>query len=223
MQGVGAGTQGKRGIYTAQGTLAVMQEGNRRTDLNISDMRYSHTRLGRILLSDYAHNKVRPSLLEIFGEKSDLIKQALETVKDGKLGLPIYSSSASINKEVEKQSKMMLIGLMRQHYTGIAQMIAQISGPTIPPDVKEYLSKVIEASNIVMKSTLKDFDMEDVDILVPEVKPSASQPQPQPVPVGVQPGAQPPGQAPSQGQPSQNVLDIARRGGVSNVPSGNAS
>jgi len=220
MQGAGAGSQGKRGIYTAQGTLAVMQEGNRRTDLNISDMRYSHTRLGRILLSDYAHNKVRPALLKVFGDKAELIEEALQAVRDGKLGLPIYSSSASINKEVEKQSKMMLIGLMKQHYAGIAQMIAQISQPTIPDDVKKYLSEVIKASNIVMKSTLKDFDMEDVDLLVPEVEAhgnATSQAQP-----GQQPGAQPLGQAPPQGQPSSNVLAISGRGGVSNVPPGNA-
>jgi hypothetical protein len=217
MQGAGAGQQGKRGIYTAQGTLAVMQEGNRRTDLNISDMRYSHTRLGRILLSDYTHNKVRPALLNVFGEKAKLIEAALLAVKDNKLGLPIYSSTASVNKEVEKQSKMMLIGLMRQHYTGIAQMIAQISGPTIPPDVKAYLSKVIEASNMVMKSTLKDFDMEDVDLLVPKVGQGASNGQQQ-----QQPGQNSPGQAPSQGQPSPTVLAFPGGGGVSNVPSGNA-
>lgn len=216
MQGAGAGSQGKRGIYTAQGTLAVMQEGNRRTDLNISDMRYSHTRLGRILLSDYAHNKVRPALLNVFGDKAELIKQALDAVRDGKLGLPVYSSTASLNKEVEKQSKMMLINLMRQHYIGIAQMISQINAGTIPPDVKKYLSDVIQASNLVMKSTLKDFDMEDVDLLVPEVSENVGQQQ-QP-----QPGALPAGQAPAQGQPSPNLLNFPGGGGVSNVPPGNA-
>lgn len=215
MQGSGAGQQGKRGIYTAQGTLAVMQEGNRRTDLNISDMRYSHTRLGRIILSDYAQYKVRSALLNVFGDKAELIEQALTAVRDGKLGLPIYSSTASVNKEVEKQSKMILINLMRQHYIGIAQMISQINAPTIPPDVKAYLSEVIKASNIVMKSTLKDFDMEDVDLLVPEVK--KGQPNGQP-----QPGALPAGQASPQGQPSSNLLTMPGGGGVSNVPSGNA-
>ena len=220
MQGAGAGQQGKRGIYTAQGTLAVMQEGNRRTDLNISDMRYSHTRLGRILLSDYAHNKVRPALLKVFGDKAELIEQALQAVRDNKLGLPIYSSSASINKEVEKQSKMMLIGLMKQHYVGIAQMIAQISGPTIPPDVKKYLGEVIKASNMVMKSTLKDFDMEDVDLLVPEVEENVGQPSAGQPPAGGQPGALPPGQAPPQGQQGPQLLNFPGGGGISNVPSG---
>jgi hypothetical protein len=218
MQGAGAGSQGKRGIYTAQGTLAVMQEGNRRTDLNISDMRYSHTRLGRIILSDYAHNKVRPALLNIFGDKKQLLLDALKAVAENKLGLPIYSSTASVNKEVEKQSKFILINLMRQHYIGISQMIAQINQPTIPEPVKAYLNDVIRASNLIMTSTLRDFDMEDVDTLVPEVEnalPAQGQPSGQP-----SPGQQLPGSPSPSGQPNPNVLGFPGRGGVSQVPGG---
>lgn len=217
MQGAGAGSQGKRGIYTAQGTLAVMQEGNRRTDLNISDMRYSHTRLGRIILTDYAQNGIRPQLLSIFGEKAELLKKALDAVKENKLGLPIYSSTASVNKEVEKQSKFILINLMRQHYIGISQMIAQINQPTIPEPVKAYLNDVIKASNLIMSSTLRDFDMEDVDTLVPEVENAIADQA-----AGGQPGPgqQLSGSPASPSQPNPNVLGFPGRGGVSQVPSG---
>lgn len=168
MQGAGAGSQGKRGIYTAMGTLSVMQEGNRRTDLNISDIRYAHTKLGRILLADYAKSGVRDSLLEMFGEKASKITKALEAIRSGRIGLPIYSSTASVNKEVEKQNLFLLVNLMRQHYMGIANLMAQSSNMMTPPDVKEYLLKVIRASNIVMKNVLRNFDQEDVDLLVPE-------------------------------------------------------
>jgi hypothetical protein len=170
MQGAGAGAQGKRGIYTAMGTLSVMQEGNRRTDLNISDLRYAHTKLGRILLADYSKFGVRDSLLSMFGDKASKITTALEAVKSGRIGLPIYSSTASINKEVEKQNLIMLVQLMRGHYIGISQMMAQASSMMTPPQVKEYLLQVIKASNIVMKNTLRQFDQEDVDLLVPEPK-----------------------------------------------------
>jgi len=168
MQGAGAGSQGKRGIYTAMGTLSVMQEGNRRTDLNISDLRYAHTKLGRILLADYAKFGVRSSLLEMFGEKASKITKALEAVKSARIGLPIYSSTASVNKEVEKQNLFLLVNLMRQHYMGIANLINQTSSMMTPPEVKVYLAQVIKASNIVMKNVLRNFDQEDVDLLVPE-------------------------------------------------------
>jgi|SRR2546429_507855 len=168
MQGAGAGSQGKRGIYTAMGTLSVMQEGNRRTDLNISDLRYAHTKLGRILLADYAKFNVRNNLLEMFGDKASKITRALEGVRSGRIGLPIYSSTASVNKEVEKQNLFLLVNLMRQHYVGIAQLIGQASSMMTPPETKAYLLQVIRASNIVMKNVLRNFDQEDVDLLVPE-------------------------------------------------------
>jgi hypothetical protein len=169
MQGAGAGSQGKRGIYTAMGTLSVMQEGNRRTDLNISDLRYAHTNLGRILLSDYANHGVRSELLELFGDKATKITKAFEAVESGRIGLPIYSSSASTNKEVEKQNEIMLVQVLRQHYMGVSQLMAQSGGMMVPPPVKDYLEKVIKASNSLMRSVLSVFDKEDIDTLVPEV------------------------------------------------------
>lgn len=169
MQGAGAGSQGKRGIYTAMGTLSVMQEGNRRTDLNISDLRYAHTKLGRIILADYAKYGIRTGLGEIFGEKMMKLERALEAVKSGRIGLPVYSSTSSTNKEVEKQNEVMLVQVLRQHYMGVANIMAQLGNMMTPPPVKQYLMEVIKASNAVMKSVLRAFDKEDIDVLVPEV------------------------------------------------------
>src|SRR5947199_208049 len=84
------------------------------------------------------------------------------------MGLPIYSSTASVNKEVEKQNLFLLVNLMRQHYMGIANLIGQASSMLTPEPMKLYLTQVIKASNIVMKNVLRNFDQEDVDILVPE-------------------------------------------------------
>jgi len=179
MQGVGTGSQGKRGIYTAMGTLSVMQEGNRRTDLNISDLRYCHTKLGRILLNDYAKFGVSTDILEMFGEQADKITRALEAVKSKRIGLPIYSSTSSVNKEVEKQNEIMLTQLLRQHYMGVTQLLAQASGMMVPPPVKQYMMNAIEASNKVMKSVLRVFEKEDIDVLVPEIDMSQAEQPPQ--------------------------------------------
>ena len=51
---------------------------------------------------------------------------------------------------------------------GIANLINQTSSMMTPPEVKVYLAQVIKASNIVMKNVLRNFDQEDVDLLVPE-------------------------------------------------------
>lgn len=200
MQGSGAGSQGKKGIYSSMGTLAVMQEGNRRTDLNISDFRYAHTELGRILLADYAKFGVRKGLLDVFGEKGDNITKAFEAVESGKIGLPIYSATASVNKEVEKQNDFILVNLVRQHYMGISQLIAQISSATSSPELQDYLKQVVHASNKLMKDVLRAFDKEDVDVLIPEPQ-----------------LAEQTGQAPPQSQPQPGVIPISAGGGASDV------
>lgn len=197
MQGAGTGSQGKRGIYTAMGTLSVMQEGNRRTDLNISDLRYAHTKLGRVLLADYA-DYLPDSVLEMFGDKGPKIARALEAMKSGRMGLPVYSSTSSINKEVEKQNEIMLVQVLRGHYMGIANLIGQVGNMMTAPPVKKYLMDVIKASNTIMKSVLRVFDKEDIDLLVPEVQMPDAQPQPGGPPNGQQTGQAPaqPGQVP---------------------------
>src|SRR5260370_12960629 len=111
-QGMGAGAPGKRGIYSAMGTLSVMQEGNSRKDLNVSDMRDSHTRLMRLVSYQYGifgtGSKFHEERLKLFGKKADSIKDAITMIQRKEIGLPCYSSTASVNKEVEKQNDVML-------------------------------------------------------------------------------------------------------------------
>ena len=187
-QGMGAGGMSKRGVYNAMGTLALIQEGNDRTDLNISDCRYGHTRLGRILLSDYANFGLSKRLKNIFEGKEEELQKALDAVKAGTIGIPIQSSTASINREVEKQNDVIVTNLITRHYQMVAALIAQVNNQMAPPALRKYLEDVIEASNRVMRGVLRHFDIGDADLLVPDVdKPPA------------QGGGQ--GQPPAQGSP----------------------
>lgn len=168
MQGMGAGGQSKKGVYSAMGTLSMLQEGNSRTDLNIADMRYAHTKIGRILSYLYAHMGMDQSKLAQFGAMADNIKKAADLVKTGKMALPISAATASVNKEVEKQNDMMLSQVMARHYMSITQLLQQAATSVLPKEVREYSIKVIEASDRFMKQLLRHFDHDDVDSLVPK-------------------------------------------------------
>src|SRR5207248_644900 len=111
-QGMGSGFNTKRGQYTAMGTLSLLQEGNTRTDLNITDMRYAHTKLGRLLCSEYARFGIGDERQQAFGELSQKIEAALYAMDKKKLILPVAASSASLNREVEKQNDILISGLM---------------------------------------------------------------------------------------------------------------
>jgi len=168
-QGYGAGVMhGRRGVYTAMGTMALLQEGNNRTDLNISDMRYSHTRLGRIITKEFAAFGLggRPLL---FGEMSEDILAAFEAVKNGTIGLPIYSSTASINREVEKQNDIMLTSVLNRHYGTITEMLSQMNNPQLPEEAREYVKKAVTAADNLMREVMRHFGYNEVDRFVPEV------------------------------------------------------
>jgi len=168
-QGFGAGGPGKRGVYTAMGTLSLLQEGNNRSDLNISDARYAHTKLGRMLVRQYAEFGVGDRA-DLFGDKAKDIRAGLEAVKAGTIGLPIASTTASVNREVEKQNDIMLSGLMSRHYGMITQMLQAAANPLSPPNVKDYVSSTITAANNLMKIILRHFGFDEVERMVPEAK-----------------------------------------------------
>jgi hypothetical protein len=210
-QGYGAGvTTGKRGIYSAMGTLAVLQEGNTRKDINVSDMRDSHTRLMRLVTEEYAvfgkGDKFHRERLAKFGKQADLIKEAIEQIHDKKISLPCYASTASINREVEKQNDLMLTMVMSRHYQMIAQLLGATQQPNTPPLVKEYFVEVVVAADLLMRKILRNFGHEEVDRLVPDpfkeggAAAKATQPQ-QAIPQGVQPNGNQP--QPNTGQPAQ--------------------
>ena len=101
--GAGADTTNKKGQLSAMGTFSVMQSGNRRVNINITDFRYLHLKMGRKFGKQYAEFGIGDRLKR-FGKTAEAIKKALDTIKNGKIELPIRAATASINKEVnEKQ------------------------------------------------------------------------------------------------------------------------
>lgn len=172
-QGMGAGVMtGKRGVYSAMGTLSLLQEGNSRKDLNVSDMRDAHVRLMRLISLQYgkfgSDSKFQERRLELFGKKGPVIAKALQMIAERRIGLPCYSSTASVNKEVEKQNDIMLSQMMWRHYQAIAQLLGSLQSNTTPPLVKTYFLEVVVAANLLMKKILRNFGHEEVERLIPD-------------------------------------------------------
>jgi hypothetical protein len=107
---------------------------------------------------------------DLFGDKAKDIRAGLEAVKAGTIGLPIASTTASVNREVEKQNDIMLSGLMSRHYGMITQMLQAAANPLSPPNVKDYVSSTIIAANNLMKVILRHFGFDEVERMVPEAK-----------------------------------------------------
>jgi hypothetical protein len=201
-QGTGAGMQGKRGVYNTMGTLSVIQDGNTRTDLNITDIRYAHSKLGRILCSllDFFGTTKYDTM---FGSRMPLVREALSAMSSERAAIPVEAATSSINREIEKQNDMVLMGVQEKYIQMMMGLMGQANNPQAPPEAKQEITKFITAAHTLYVCVLRHFGYDEVDRLAP--KPGVTQPQSAPGamgPPGQSPGAPPAGGPPPQGGPA---------------------
>jgi hypothetical protein len=174
--GAGGAGKGKGNPYTAAGTMVATQEGNHRTNLMTSDFRHAHQNLGSKLADMYA--KFGTSGKEkMFGKDAHYLTKALKEYAENLCLIPIRSTSASINKEVEKQNDMLMVGLVQRHYTAQAQLMQAITNPMIPPEAKAYLTKVLGGADRLMYRILRDFGYDQPNDFVPDATETSQQSQ----------------------------------------------
>jgi hypothetical protein len=154
-------------IYSSLGTIAAMQEGNSLVNLEVSDFRHAHVKLGSLLTAIYGKAGIGDRA-DAFGLDADALKSAFKEFGKHRLRIPIRAASASFNREVERQSDMLVVGLLQRHGTAIGQLMQSISNPMVPPDLQEYLKQWIVASNMFMKGVLKDFGYDQPDRYLPD-------------------------------------------------------
>lgn len=165
--GTGGGiVNSKRGIYSSQGTFAVLQQQNSRTGLRMSDMRSAHSRAGSKFAKMYAHFGLGKKLRQ-FGDNAEALKEALENIKSGKLGLSVRASTASMNKELEKQNDIMLSQTLTGLYQADAQIIQAITMQGCPPQLVEYYTEVLRAKQALYKQIVQNFGHDDAARLIP--------------------------------------------------------
>ncbi len=194
VSGGGTGSmQKKPQMYTAQGTLATMQENNSVVGFATSEFRHAHVILGSLLTAIYGKFGVG-SRAQMFGMDSEALEEALKQFDRERLRIPIRSSTGSLNKEVDKQTGMLMAGLMQRYMTAQSQMIQAIANPIVPPVVRTNMTQFIQAQEMLHRRILKDFGYEQPELFVPETKLDEGQNAPTP-----QGGQMAPGGAPPQG------------------------
>jgi hypothetical protein len=165
--GTGGGiVNSKRGIYSSQGTFAVLQQQNSRTGLRMSDMRSAHSRAGTKFAKMYAQFGIGKKLRQ-FGSNADALKKAFEEIRTGKLGISVRASTSSMNKELEKQNDIMLSQTLTGLYQQDAQIIQAMGMQGMPPDLVDYYTKVLLAKQALYKQIVQNFGHDDVARLIP--------------------------------------------------------
>jgi hypothetical protein len=212
VSGSGSGGMQKRpAVYSSQGTLAVMQENNSMVGFATSEFRHAHVILGALLTRTYGQFGTNGKE-EMFGVAGPRLKEALEEFAQQRMRIPIRASTGSLNKEVDKQTGMLMAGVMQRHYTAVSQVMQALGNPMVPADLKDYFVKVVQASEMLHRRILKDFGYEQPDLFIPEAKVGQQQQQPQAGPQQqAGPGVPPMGSA-GQAQPGAGAGPIPAPG-----------
>ena len=160
--------------------LSLLQEGNRRPDLTIKDMRYeglSTVGLRIIqLIQQYASSPVDVGGKQLLGlavqalgmpEGQEVAEKLLMPMEDAALGIgvSITATSGSANKEVEKQNYMTLIQLAASLYPQFLQAVSvamQAPGPIGDVALKSALGLAE-----LFQRSLEQFDVRNTETLIP--------------------------------------------------------
>jgi hypothetical protein len=168
----------KRGIYSASGTSMMLIQQNNRNNLRMSDMRSAHVRIAIKLMHLYSNIGIGNKLAK-YGDRADVLKKAFEAYRTGSLGFRLRPTTASNNKELERQNDILLSGALSRFYQENGQMLQAMQQQGIPPALSEYYSRVLLANVALYKTILRNFNHEDVSRLVPDMASILSKIQPQ--------------------------------------------
>ncbi len=177
ISGTGGGlVNNKRGIYSASGTSMMLIQQNNRNNLRMSDMRSAHVRIAIKLMQMYTNFGIGKKLGK-YGDNSETLKNAFNAFKTGSLGFRLRPTTASNNKELERQNDILLAGALSRFYQENAQMIQAMGQQGMPPQLAQYYAQVLLANTALYRTILRNFNHDDITRLLPEI-PQIQQQQP---------------------------------------------
>ncbi len=214
-------------------TLSLMQEGNRRPDLTLKDMRHSGlSQVGLRVLQicqqfmaspvDVGGRNLLQLAVSMLGEPegqhlAEKLLMPMENVELG-LGCSITATSGTKNKETAKQdylALMQIAGQTSQQLIQLAQVAMQFPGTPVAMLAEQAIGAQVELSNRL----LEQYDIPNRDRIIPDTPPTDTAfpaPQAQPGQPGGVPAGAPAGAG---GQPAPSQFDHA----VANLYGGAAS
>lgn len=169
ISGTGGGlVNNKRGIYSASGTSMMLIQQNNRNNLRMSDMRSAHVRIAIKLMQMYSNFGIGAKLGK-YGDNADTLKKAFEAYKDKTLGFRLRPTTASNNKELERQNDILLQGALSRFNQENSQMLQAILQPNMPPQLAKYYQDAILGNAALFKDILRNFNRDDVNRLIPDI------------------------------------------------------
>ena len=202
------------GRETATTTMVRMQEARTRFNWTMDSARMAMADIAQMtvtLLQQFGDDMNFESLLgdEAAGRVREFLALPEDEVREhGKVS--VTASSASMNKEAEKQNIIALQQLNTQHTLNYELPLVQIIlNPQAPPELKEYAMEKIRGSRLLSARILQTFDAKNTDAILGSlvaIEAIIGQTGPQGAPgLGGQAGPPQPFEQPNVGVPTEPV------------------
>jgi hypothetical protein len=149
---------------TATSTLSLLQEAARRFDLTLRSIREGYREVGLQVTELYQQYKPMERLANFFEERLPEVLYFMQhppsRVRDG-LDVMVAASSASQNREQEKESFLQLFQILQTYYSSVFNAAAAIENPQIGPLAKGSLIASLERGGELMKRLLEAWPLPD--------------------------------------------------------------
>lgn len=149
----------------ATSVLSVLQEGNKKTDLTVRDLRAEYNKIGRMILSNLQQFSPAGKVLDVLDEETGAIVEQLFRLSPDlvskNFGIELTASTAALNQETMKQNAVALLQLAGSYYGQILPLVqmwvgAQASGAT---PVAEAAAKILDSSAQMFEEAASKFDV----------------------------------------------------------------
>jgi hypothetical protein len=151
---------------------------NNRNNLRMSDMRSAHVRIAIKLMQMYANIGIGDKLKK-YGERALLLKKAFEAYKSGAIGFRLRPTTASNNKELERQNDILLQGALSRFIQENAQILQALQAQQLPPALREFYTDALLGNAALFKDVLRNFNRDDTSRLMPDMTSIVKKLQPQ--------------------------------------------
>lgn len=77
---------------------------------------------------------------------------------DEQVNVELTASSASVNKEADRQNSILLTNILGQYYQRTLELVTIAANPQTPPEVRNIANKIASAAGEVIDRTIRTFD-----------------------------------------------------------------
>lgn len=161
-----------RSRATATGTLALLQESGRHFDLVINNSRQAMVEVAYQIIELYMQYKPE-KVFAITGADNQFVDLKLPEINNLREEYEFYcaATSLSVNKEIEKQTNLLLLQQLGQLFGQMINMMMMVFSPQmkLPDEIKEYVTNVVKSYHYMAQELVRSFEKIDIDKYIPEL------------------------------------------------------